>query len=136
MHSPVIYTSPFTSTWLEHFFNDFKVNTKTDFRPVIDISEDKDSYILTAELPGVSKENIKIEVKDNQLTLSGKKEKCIDGGNGNYQYTESSCGSFSRSFQLPKNVTSDSISAKHDNGVLTLIIPKPKQDTAKTISIK
>ncbi len=126
-------------TWLDQFFTDFdKVssNTSVTFKPSVDISEEKEDYVLRAELPGVLKENIKIEVKENRLTLSGKKESAVEGEKGEYRYVESAYGTFSRSFELPRNVSGDSIRAEFLNGVLTLRIAKAKEALSRSIEIK
>lgn len=127
------------ATWLDQFFTDFDKasgNSKVNFKPAVDISEEKEDYVLRAELPGVAKENIKIEVKENRLTLSGKKEAHSQGNNGEYRYVESAYGTFSRSFELPRNVTGDSIRAEYNNGVLILRIAKTKEALARTIEIQ
>jgi HSP20 family protein len=127
--------------WLDQFFTDFdKINaTRNDFAPAVDITEEKEDYVLRAELPGVSKENIKIEVKENRLTLSGKKESSSgEGAEGRsgYRYSESRYGTFARVFELPRNVSGEAIRAEHANGVLVLRIPKAKEALSRTIEIK
>ena len=132
--------------WLDQFFTDFdkSVHTayaKNDFTPAVDIVEEKEDYVLRAELPGVAKENIKIEVKENRLTLSGKKESSWsdnggDANHGQYRYSESRQGAFTRVFELPRNVSGEAIRAEYSNGVLFLRIPKAKEALARTIEIK
>ena len=131
--------------WLDQFFTDFDkaahiANAKNDFAPAVDIVEEKEDYVLRAELPGVAKENIKVEVKENRLTLSGKKEsvwtdKGAEAG-GEYRYAESRYGTFARVFELPRNVSGESIRAEHVNGVLFLRIPKAKEALSRVIEIK
>ncbi|MDQ3000862.1 MAG: Hsp20/alpha crystallin family protein [Fibrobacterota bacterium] len=141
MNNSIVYSqSP--NKWLEQFFNDFDkaLTNKNDFAPAVDIVEEKEDYVLRAELPGVSKENIKVEVKENRLTLSGKKESAWaakDGQSprGEYRYVESSYGSFARSFELPRNVSGEAIRAEYQNGVLTLRIAKAKESLSRTIEI-
>src|SRR6185295_17244812 len=91
------------STWLDQFFNDFDKawggSAKKNFLPAVDIAEEKEDYVLRVELPGVAKENIKVEVKENRLTLSGKKENTWEKHQGEYRYLESSHGEFARSFE-------------------------------------
>lgn len=126
-------------TWLDQFFTDFdkaSSNTSVTFKPAVDISEEKEDYVLRAELPGVLKENIKIEVKENRLTLSGKKESVVEEQKGEYRYVEAAYGTFSRSFELPRNVSGDAIRAEYLNGVLTLRIAKAKEALSRTIEIK
>ena len=136
------------ATWLDQFFTDFDkavgVNRRS-FNPAVDIVEEKEDFVLRAELPGVAKENIKVEVKENRLTLSGRKENGSVGNaggapggeapRGEYRYAESTFGTFARSFELPRNVQGDAIRAEYKDGVLTLRIPKAKESLAKTIVI-
>lgn len=127
------------ATWLDQFFTDFDKAvgaSKRGFYPAVDIVEDKEEFVLRAELPGVAKENIKLEVKENRLTVSGKKENSWNGGNGEYRYAESHYGEFSRSFELPRNVQGDAIRAEYKDGVLTLRIPKVKEALPRTIAIQ
>lgn len=125
------------ATWLDQFFTDFDkaVGTaKRSFYPAVDIVEDKEEFVLRAELPGVAKEDLKVEVKENRLTLSGKKENAWKK-EGEYRYAESNYGEFARVFELPRNVQGDSIKAEYKDGVLALRIPKVKEAQPRTISI-
>ncbi|HKP97007.1 MAG TPA: Hsp20/alpha crystallin family protein [Fibrobacteria bacterium] len=136
MNNSIVY-SP--SKWLDQFFTDFDkaFTAKNDFAPAVDIVDEKEDYVLRAELPGVAKENIKVEVKENRLTLSGKKENpWAEKGNGEYRYAESSYGTFARVFELPRNVSGEAIKAEYNNGVLTLKIPKAKEALSRTIEIR
>ncbi len=136
MHSSLVYRP---SSWLDQFFNDFDKGVTTQantFHPAIDIVEEKESFVLRAELPGIPKENIKIEVKDSRLFLSGKKESVTENHSGEYRYVESRSGSFSRAFELPRTVTGEEIQAEYNHGVLTLRIPKAREALSKTIEIK
>lgn len=125
------------ATWLDQFFSDFDraAVAKRSFHPAVDIVEDKEDYILRAELPGVARENLKVEVKENRLTLSGKKESAQEKTAGEYRYAESTYGEFARAFELPRNVQGEAIKAEFKDGVLTLRIPKVKEALPKTISI-
>ncbi len=128
------------ATWLDQFFSDFdKVavgNTKGNFNPNVDILEEKENFVLRVELPGIPKENIKVEVKENRLILSGKKESSTEQFEGQYRHVESKVGPFSRSFELPRTVSGDDIRAEYQNGVLVLKIPKAKEAQSKSIEIK
>ena len=130
------------SSWLDQFFNDFdNAGTRPNhFHPSVDIVEDKEEYVLRAELPGVSRENLKLEVKENRLSLSGKKDApfALPAAEGRdaYRYTETVYGSFSRAFELPRGVQGESIKAEFKDGVLTLRIPKAKEILPRTIAIE
>ena len=134
MSNALVYNQ---AKWLDQFFSDFDASlpAKQGFAPAVDIVEDKEEFLLRAELPGVPKENIKVEVKENRLTVSGNKESLRKENQGEYRYVESSYGSFSRSFELPRNVQGADIKAEYAHGVLTLRIPKAKEALARTIEI-
>ena len=127
------------ANWLDQFFNDVDRNWRSQapgFRPAVDIVEDKEAFSVRAELPGVSKENITVEVKDNHLVLSGKKDAVERGEEGKYRHHESRQGNFSRTFELPRNVKSDAIEASFKDGVLTLRVPKADEAKPKSIEIR
>lgn len=103
--------------------------------PAVDIKETADSFIVTAELPGMSKEDIHVEVENQTLTIKGERrfEKKDEGEN--YHFVERSYGSFFRSFSLPKNVSADGISAEYKDGVLHITLPKSEEVKARQVSI-
>lgn len=126
------------ATWLDQFFTDFDKAvgvTKRSFYPSVDVVEDNEEYVLRAELPGVPKENLKVEVKENRLTLAGRKDNAWEGKQAAFRHAESSFGSFSRSFELPRNVQGDAIRAEFKDGVLSLYIPKAKEALPRVINI-
>ena len=131
------------NNWLDQFFSDVEKDWKASaaekpsFAPTVDVAEVDNAYILKAELPGVAKENIKIEVRENRLILSGSKESHIEKKEeGKYYYSEARSGNFSRSFDLPRHVQADAITAENVNGVLTVKIPKAQDAQPKAIEIK
>ena len=133
------YTVANRANWLDQFFNDVDRNWGShapSFSPAVDIVEDKDAFVVRAELAGVAKENISVEVKDNHLVLSGKKDAVDRGEEGKYRYVESRHGSFSRRFELPRNVKYDAIEASFKDGALTLRIPKADEAKPKAIEIR
>jgi HSP20 family protein len=127
------------ANWIEQFFSDFDrgvTNTVPTFTPAVDVVEEKEAYVLRAELAGVAREDINVEVKENRLVLSGKKEAVQRGEEGKYRYVESRHGSFSRTFELPRNVKADAIEATFKDGALTLRIPKADEAKPKTVEIR
>lgn len=104
--------------------------------PAVDVKENADSFVVTAELPGMSKEDITVEVENSTLTIKGERrfEKKDEGEN--YHFVERSYGSFYRSFGLPKNVSADGISAEYKDGVLQVTLPKAEEVKAKKVSIE
>ncbi len=140
MTYPATYTR--SNNWIDQFFNDFDRTfavtgrTAAGFVPAVDVVEQKDAHVLRAELPGVAREDINVEVKDNHLVLSGKKNAVERGEEGHYRYVESRHGTFSRRFALPRNVKADAIEASFKDGTLTLRIPKAADALPKTIAIR
>ena len=92
----------------------------------VDISENEKEYVLEAELPGIRKEDISIEVNDDRLTISANQDERVEEKRDNYIRKERKASRMTRSFCFD-NVDTDKITAKHDNGVLTLILPKKEQ---------
>lgn len=135
MNNAIVYNP---SKWLDQFFTDFDKAwvDKNDFAPAVDVLEEKEEYVLRAELPGVLKEDIKVEVKDNRLTLSGRKQNAWKDKGAEYRYAESRFGTFARTFELPKNVSGEAIKAEYNHGVLSLRIPKAKEALSRTIEIQ
>ena len=103
--------------------------------PSVDIYETADDIIIKAEIPGVNKKDIRIELKDNSLYLNGKRKLKKELKEENYHRMERSCGAFSRIFSLPTSVKQDEIKAKFKNGVLQINIPKLEDETEKAVNI-
>ena len=104
--------------------------------PLLDIKEKGEIYVLTAEVPGFSKDDINIEVKDNMLTISSEHKEEKEEEKEGYIYKERSHRSFSRSLRIPKGITPEEITAKLEDGLLTLHIPKKEPKTPRRISIE
>ena len=104
--------------------------------PAVDIYETNDEIVLKAELPGLRKEDVSIEVTDNSLILSGERMFEKDIREENYHRIERSYGSFSRTFSLPTTVDQDGVNAKFIDGILEIHIPKAEKTKAKVIEIK
>ena len=105
------------------------------WRPMVDICDTENAIVVTAELPGVKKEDISIEVKDNILTIKGERSEDSEVKEENYYRRERSFGSFQRSFSMPTEVSPESIKASFKDGVLKIEVPKPEEKKPKQISI-
>lgn len=107
----------------------------SSFSPACDIEESAGHYVLSFDLPGLSKDDIQINVQEGQLTVSGerKEERKTDDKFG--KRIERSYGSFERSFSLPPNVDADNVEANYENGVLTLAVPKAETVKPKEIKV-
>ncbi len=101
--------------------------------PAVNIRENKDSFIVEMVAPGMKKDDFKVELDDNMLTISSEKNMQDEIKDGeNYTRQEFSYQSFQRTFQLPKNVVdADKINAKYENGLLQLTIPKREEAKQK-----
>ena len=103
--------------------------------PPVDILESKDSYIIRAELPGMRNEDLKTEVNEGMLTLSGER-KFEDPADGvEYHRVERVARKFSRSFYLPQTVKQDSIKATYRDGILEVQVPKAEEAKPRQIAI-
>jgi HSP20 family protein len=103
--------------------------------PALDVVETDEHFVLRADLPGLSENDVKIEVEDNVLTISGERKSEHEQSSNGYYRVERSFGSFSRSLTLPKGVDADAIQASFDSGVLTVQIPKPEQPKPHKVQI-
>ena len=106
-----------------------------NWSPVVDISESADDYTLTAELPGVAKADVQVGVVDNRLTLKGEKKQETRAEKETTPCVERVYGSFSRSFDLPKTVKAEKITASYRDGVLKVVVPKAEEAKSKQIEI-
>lgn len=114
--------------------NDENLGSGT-WTPVVDIEEREDAFLIRADLPGVRKEDITIDINNNTLTLKGERKFEGEITKGNYIRVERSYGSFSRSFSLPNNVDAKNIKAKFRDGILELTLPKKEEAKPKKIEI-
>ena len=103
--------------------------------PAMDLVETDDHYVLRADLPGVSEGDVKIELDDNVLTISGERKSAHKEAKEGYYRVERAYGSFSRTLTLPEGVDADSISANFDRGVLEVRVPKPEQRKPRKVEI-
>jgi HSP20 family protein len=103
--------------------------------PAVDICEGDQAFTLTAELPGFSKDDVKVELEDNRLTLKGERKRDTDVQEKQYRRVERLYGVFERSFKLPAAVNADKAEATFKDGVLKLTLPKVEEAKPKPISI-
>ncbi len=130
-------------TLFDTFFNDFFYpDQKSDekeglfaWHPVVDVYENDDAYIVKAELPGVDKDQITVDVDGRVLTLKGERKYEDEVKEGNYYRRERAYGSFQRAFTLPEDVDPDAIKAEYKDGVLKVQVPKPEARKPKQISV-
>ena len=116
-----MYTHTSPRTFLEDFLRDFErpASATSTFRPIVDVAQVEGGFVLRAELAGVPKETVKVEVKEQVLRLSGEKTAPTYEIKG-YRYSEIKYGAFERTFQLSDSVDRDHVEAKFDNGILEI----------------
>ena len=123
----------------DNIFNiDFPIYSQgTSYSIAVDIKETEKQYILSADVPGLNKKDVSIEVHDGIITIKGERSKEEDNSYDGYQINERQFGSFNRSFRVPDNVIEDKIAAKFTNGELFITLPKTKEikKTGKQIKI-
>lgn len=108
-----------------------------EWRPAMDLSETDEAYIIEADMPGVGKEDVKIELLDDVVTIQGerKSEKSESDEKRGYHRVERSCGGFTRTIQIPDGFKADEVKASFENGVLRVTLPKPETAKPKLVSV-
>jgi HSP20 family protein len=121
-------------SWFDHdlIANDFEKGLT--FAP--DIKKKEETYVIKADMPGLKKKDIHIELKNGMITLRGEFRNRNEKTTGRHKITGRSFGSFERKFRVPKGVTKKDIRAKYTDGVLELTIPIPEAQESKAIEIK
>jgi HSP20 family protein len=103
--------------------------------PAMDVVETQDHLVLRGDLPGLSEDDVDIEIKDNVLTISGERKAEREQKGEGYHRVERAFGSFSRSLTLPQGVDAERVDAKFDNGVLEVRVPKPAEAKSTRVQI-
>ena len=120
-------------------FDDSTMNEELEnavWSPLTDISENKDQYILKMDLPGVSKENLKLSFNDGELIISGERKQEKEGKDSKYHRIERTYGKYFRAFTLPQTIQADKINAEFKDGQLTVTVPKSEEAKPKELEIK
>jgi HSP20 family protein len=103
--------------------------------PAMDLVEEGDHYVLRADLPGLSEDDVKVELEDNVLTISGERKSEHEERKDGYYRVERAAGKFSRSLTLPEGVDPESVQAHFKNGVLEVRVPKPEERKPRRVAI-
>jgi len=103
--------------------------------PAVDMFEKDDQVVIKAELPGLEKKDISLDLTNGVLTLKGERKHENEVKEENYYRREMSCGKFIRSFSLPGDVDANKIKAEFQNGLLTVVVPKPEEHKPKQIPV-
>lgn len=122
-------------TVFDEFFKDFwsegGTSGSASFVPSTNVWEDDDKFNIELSAPGFNKEDIKVEVEENVLTIAGEHKTEAEKTEKTYTRKEFSFGSFKRSFTLPETVNAENINAKYENGILRMELPKKTVEVSK-----
>jgi HSP20 family protein len=110
-------------------------STMRRWMPAMDLVETEDHFVLRADLPGLSEDDVKIEFEDGTLTVSGERKTEHESKNEGYHRVERAFGAFSRSLTLPQGIDPEAVTASFDRGVLEVSIPKPEERKPRRIEI-
>ena len=126
---------------LDRLFNTVFESPATDARalrrwmPAMDLVEAEGEFVLRADLPGLSEDDVKIELEDSTLTISGERRSEHETEDEGYYRLERATGAFSRSLTLPEGVDPEHVKASFDKGVLEVRIPKPEERKPRRVEI-
>jgi HSP20 family protein len=104
--------------------------------PAVDVYEDEESFLIKVDLPEISREDVKVNLNENTLSISGERRVENEDKRENYHRVERSYGQFYRSFTLPPNVNPEAINAQFKDGVLRLTLPKKEEAKPRQIDVK
>jgi len=127
------------SNRIQKYFEDFPSlgsEYPLSFNPKIDISEDEKNLFVDAEIPGIKKEDLKLTLQDNILTIKGEKKREEEKKEKNFYRNERCYGTFTRSFTLPVEVNREKIDAKFENGTLKIKMEKVNQTASNVKEIE
>ena len=103
--------------------------------PAMDLVETDDHFVLRADLPGMGEDDVKIEIEDTTLTVSGERKAEHESGGEGYYRVERAFGTFARTLTLPQGVDPEAVTANFDRGVLEVRVPKPEARKPRRIEI-
>ena len=107
-----------------------------NWAPVVDIEEDSENILVKAEIPGMTKEDVKVSVQGNILTITGERKQDTETKNKTFHRVERSYGKFSRMITLPTDVEADKVKANYKDGILSITLPKPEAVKPKHIDVE
>jgi HSP20 family protein len=119
----------------DRMFDDLADGGERNWAPAIDVQRDNGNLVIHADVPGIKPEEVKVEVQDDILTVSGKHEQETDEKHKRYIRRERRYGAFSRSMALPAGVDANQIKATTHDGVVEVTVPLPKETGKDTVTI-
>lgn len=121
---------------LDRAFENETNGTTTGWVPPMDVVETADEVLCYLEVPGITPDDIELRVQDNMLVVAGeKKAGTEEQKEGGFRSVERSYGRFERSFTLPRSIDTNHVTARHENGVLTIVLPKVEASKPRRIQI-
>lgn len=108
----------------------------SDFSPAVNFKENNNNYVIEFDIPGIKKEDVKIELENNRLTVSGERSDKKEEKDSRHLLAETFYGSFMRTFNLPNAVDENKVDARYESGVLTVTIPKSAATKSKEIKVQ
>ena len=108
---------------------------ENQWSPLVDVIENGDEFLITAELPGVSKENISVTLEDGYLHLKGKRDNSPLGDQAHYLHAERLYGPFSRAIEMPSSADATRVQASFKDGILTVHVPKDEKAKPREIAV-
>ena len=128
------YTPTYFSNLIDRFFNESAARSggsAYSFVPRVDIFEEEKAFEIHVAVAGMKKDDFKIDLNDNFLTVSGERKFSKEKKDNNFRSIETQHGTFSRSFTLPEHVDASKIVATYNNGMLEIVLPKDEKKTLK-----
>ena len=117
-------------------FGGFREEREGFWAPIVDIEEDNENITVKAEIPGMKKDDIKVSVKGNMLTITGERKQESETKEKTFHRVERSYGKFSRMITLPSDVEADKVKASYKDGILNITLPKPEAIKPKHIDVE
>lgn len=130
-----LFWSPFSELFNDWAWSPYKSIEESRLSPACEIEESEEHYLLSLEVPGIKKEDLKIEFVDNQLVISGERHSEEKKRKDHFYYSERRGGKFSRSFKLPVGVDAEKVEAQYQDGVLKIYVPKAESAKPRQIKI-
>ena len=132
-----------SSSRFDELINGFFFPTRTDdtvekawnWNPAVDVYENDNAFVVKAELPGVDKDHIKVDIEGRILTIAGERKTESETKEERYHKRECFYGRFERSFTLPEGIDPDAVKAEYKDGVLKVEVPKPESRKPKQITV-
>ncbi len=127
---------PMGDVFFDRLWPEWHRDMGEEWTPSVNFFEKEGKYLLNAELPGLSKDDISVNVDGGVLTITGKKEDSQEEEGASYYIKESRSGSFRRSFKIPGEIDENRVEASFKDGVLKLVMPRKEATTTRKIEIK